>query len=231
MNTMNEQVADRPEIESLLPWHAAGTLNRRDAQRVEQALAQDPDLARQYEMVRDDLTETIHLNESLGAPSARAMEKLFAAIEADEVAAPKRVPSFSLGAWLAETFSGFSGRKLAYSGIAAALVIALQAGVIGNMYFGGTGSGATWGTASQNPLTDPREGSYALIQFHPKATAEEIEAFLTANKLEVVYVRNGFYKVRLASMVLPQNQVNDMLTKYREDSKIIRFASATTAED
>ena len=83
MNTMTEKVDDREEIESLLPWHAAGTLSRRDAERVEQALAGDPELARRFETVREELAETIHLNESLGTPSARAMEKLFNAIEAE----------------------------------------------------------------------------------------------------------------------------------------------------
>ena len=60
------------EIELLLPFHAAGTLNARDARRVDDALAGDPDLARQYAVIREEYAETIHLNESLGAPSARA---------------------------------------------------------------------------------------------------------------------------------------------------------------
>ena len=77
------------EIEVLLPWHAAGTLNARDARRVEEALARDPELAKQYAVIRDEYAETIHLNESLGAPSARAMQKLFAAIDAE----PARKPS------------------------------------------------------------------------------------------------------------------------------------------
>jgi hypothetical protein len=72
------------EIESLLPWHAAGTLDRSDAERVERALAEDGELARRYELVREELAETIRLNESLGAPSARAMEELFAAIDAEK---------------------------------------------------------------------------------------------------------------------------------------------------
>ena len=71
------------EIELLLPWHAAGTLNARDARRVEEALARDPALAKQYAAIRGEYEETIHLNESLGAPSARAMQKLFAAIDAE----------------------------------------------------------------------------------------------------------------------------------------------------
>ena len=61
------------EIEMLLPWHAAGTLNARDARRVDEALARDPELARQYAVIREEYAETISLNESLGAPSARAM--------------------------------------------------------------------------------------------------------------------------------------------------------------
>src|SRR5262249_8846655 len=85
---MNEK--ERHEIEALLPWHAAGTLSRRDADRVEQALAGECELARRYDLVRQELAETIHLNEALGAPSARAMEKLFAAIEAEEAGAPRR---------------------------------------------------------------------------------------------------------------------------------------------
>ena len=80
---------ERHEIESMLPWHAAGTLDHRDAERVEQALAEDSELARRYELVREELAETIRLNESLGVPSALAMEKLFAAIDAEEALAPR----------------------------------------------------------------------------------------------------------------------------------------------
>ncbi|MGB8612795.1 MAG: hypothetical protein WCD60_14320 [Pseudolabrys sp.] len=40
-----QEAPERQEIEELLPWHAAETLSRRDAQRVEEALARDPELA------------------------------------------------------------------------------------------------------------------------------------------------------------------------------------------
>jgi hypothetical protein len=69
---------------------ARGRLSRCDADHVEQALSDDPELARHYDLVRQELAETIHLNERLGAPSARAMEKLFAAIDADEAGALRR---------------------------------------------------------------------------------------------------------------------------------------------
>lgn len=87
---MSDRRPERQEIERLLPWHAARTLSRREADLVERALAADTDLARRYELIRQELAVTIHLNETLGAPSARAMEKLFAAIEAEEARAPRR---------------------------------------------------------------------------------------------------------------------------------------------
>ena len=53
--------------------------------------------------MREELGETILLNETLGAPSARAMEKLFAKIDAE----PARKPAMSLnlGARVAEFFA------------------------------------------------------------------------------------------------------------------------------
>ena len=59
------------EIEELLPWYAAGRLSRRDADRVEQALAGNRELARRYELVRRELTETIYLNETFGGTIRR----------------------------------------------------------------------------------------------------------------------------------------------------------------
>jgi negative regulator of sigma E activity len=88
LNLINKE-RERREIESLLPWHAAGTLDRSDAERVERALAEDGELAQRYELVREELAETIRLNESLGAPSERATEKVFAAIDAEETRAPR----------------------------------------------------------------------------------------------------------------------------------------------
>src|SRR5262245_39995443 len=105
--TRDKAAPEREDIENLLPWHAAGTLSRRDAERVEQALAQDAELARRYELVCEELSETIHLNETLGAPSARAAQRLFAAIEADTATTKPRSVSFDLGGWMANLIERF----------------------------------------------------------------------------------------------------------------------------
>ena len=131
MMAASKKVLDQEpsEIEVLLPWHAAGTLNARDARRVDEALARDPELARQYAVIREEYAETISLNESLGAPSARAMQKLFAAIDGE----PARTPSVSLNlsARISEFFAALSPRTLAWSASLGALALLLQAGVIG----------------------------------------------------------------------------------------------------
>jgi anti-sigma-K factor RskA len=85
----NEQDIAPTEIEALLPWYAAGALRHRDRQRVEAALRNDPALARQAELAREELAETISLNESLGVPTARAMDRLMAAIDDETLASRK----------------------------------------------------------------------------------------------------------------------------------------------
>jgi anti-sigma-K factor RskA len=57
MNTIDKQ-PERHEIEVLLPWYAAGTLSRCDADLVERALARDSELARRYDLVRQERAET-----------------------------------------------------------------------------------------------------------------------------------------------------------------------------
>src|SRR3954452_23246531 len=123
MTMIKHKVSEREEIEALLPWHAAGTLSRREAQKVEQALAADADLAAHYATIREDLAEPIVANESLGAPSARAMQKLMADIEADASTARRTRSSFNLGEWLSEKISSLSPRTLAWAGTVGALAV------------------------------------------------------------------------------------------------------------
>jgi len=101
------------EIETLLPWYAAGTLRRRDRQRVEDALRYDPALAHHADLVREELAETISFNESLGVPSARCMDRLMAAIDAETTAARKRNSARAVAGQFATFIAGFSPRTLA----------------------------------------------------------------------------------------------------------------------
>jgi hypothetical protein len=222
MNTTEKEM--QSEIEELLPWHAAGTLSRSDRQRVEDALERDPELARRYALVRDELGETIHLNETLGAPSARAMETLFAKIDAEP--ARRVAPSFNLGQRITEFFASLTPRTLAFAGGAAVLAILLQAGFIAGVMVKETAPGG-YQTASA-PATDPGVGAFTLIRFAPQATSDDINKFLDSNKLSIVAgpMTGGLYKVRVAVTGIPKAELATVVKKLQAD-KVVGFIATT----
>jgi hypothetical protein len=228
MMTKNE--TERRDIEALLPWHAAGTLGRRDAQRVEAALKEDRELARQFELVREELGETIHLNETLGAPSARAMERLLAGIEAEGAKGRKR--RFNLAAFVGERLSMFSPRTLAWSAVTAVLAIVLQAGLLANLYINEPGSEAptAYRTASAPTRSfAPTIGSYVLIGFAPQASAADVTKFLEAHKVSIVDgpKPGGLYRIRVSATALPKDDLAAIVKKMQDESKIARFVAPT----
>ncbi|MGE3991398.1 hypothetical protein [Pseudorhodoplanes sp.] len=218
MNATMNNAPEREEIEILLPWYAAGTLNRRDTARVERALASDTELARQFEMVREELGETIGVNESLGAPSARAMKTLFEKIDAEPARAPAAA-SFNLMSRVSEFMASFSPRTLAYAGGVAAIALLLQAGVIGTMMSERTGTAPDLASAPASvsvPL-----GVEALVRFSPQASAADITAFLDANKATIVGgPADGFFRVRVPAN---KDQTAEIVKKIG-DSKVVSFA-------
>jgi anti-sigma-K factor RskA len=231
MNTIKNKVSEREEIESLLPWHAAGTLSRREAQKVEQALASDADLATQYETVRQDLVETIGLNESLGAPSARAMQKLMADIEADASTARRVKTSFNLGEWLSDKLSSFQPRTLAWSATAAALAIVLQGGLLAGMFVNEQkGNDFLVQSVSKTDSVGKPAGTEALISFAPTANAADITKLLKSYKMSIVDGPSGeMYVVRFAMTGMPKEELAQTI-KRLQDEKAVRFVGQKSAD-
>jgi hypothetical protein len=217
------------EIEMLLPWHAAGTLNARDSRRVEEALAGDPALAKQYAVIREEYAETIHLNESLGAPSARAMQKLFTAIDAE----PERKPHVSLN--VAARFTGFfarlSPRTLAWSASLGALVLLLQAGIIGEVLT--NNRPASFETASLSTdetsyrdigaITPPR----ALVRFAPDARVADITVLLDKYQATIIDGdKGGLFRLQFGNRAMTKDEVGGLLGRLQRE-KIVSLAVAT----
>jgi anti-sigma factor RsiW len=222
MMAMNKKILQQEpgDIEALLPWHAAGTLSARDTRRVEDALARDPLLAKQYAVIREEYAETIALNESLGAPSARAMQKLFAAIDAE----PARKPSVSLklSARISEFFAGLSPRTLAYSAALGALALLLQAGIIGAIL--STQQGGTFQTAS---LSGPRQetGPQAFVRFTADARVSDITAFLDANQATIINsTAGGMFRIQFGDKPMSKQEIAGLMTRLQNE-KIINLAA------
>ena len=233
MMAMSKKMLDEPgEIEMLLPWHAAGTLNARDARRVEEALAREPDLARQYAVIREEYAETIHLNESLGAPSARAMQKLFAAIDGEPVRKPSLTSRISTG--IAQFFAGLSPRTLAYASGVAAVALLLQAGVIGTVLM--KNQTASFQTASlslnekssSGPITRGLElaPTRALVRFTPEARIADITALLDNYKAKIVDgAKGGMFELQFGT-AMSKDETAGLLSRLQRE-KIVSLAVAT----
>ena len=217
MMSLNKEAPERQDIEALLPWHAAGTLSRRDSDRVEQALAGDRELARRYELVREELNETIHLNETLGAPSARAMEKLFAAIDAEAPVAKKA--SFNFTARIVEFVSSFSPRTLAYAGTAAAIALMVQAAVLTTVVVRDQNTPAGHILQNDSTLSNQR----AVVRFTSNATLADVTRFLDVNKAAVVHGpnRGGMYELQLATSPMPDAEFNNAIQRMRAETSIV----------
>jgi hypothetical protein len=220
------------EIELLLPFHAAGTLNARDTRRVDEALASDPDLARQYAVIREEYAETIHLNESLGAPSVRAMQKLFAAIDGE----PVRKPSLStnISAWISEFFTRLSPRTLAWSASLGAVLLLLQAGVIGAVLM--KNQTASFQTASLSlndpsaPITRDLGGAApprALVRFTPDARIADITALLDNYQASIVDgAKGGMFRLQFGNRAMSKDEVAGLMARLQGE-KIVNLAVAT----
>ena len=217
------------DIELLLPWHAAGTLSPRDSRKVEEALARDPELARQYAVIREEYTGTIDLNESLGAPSVRAMQKLFAAIDAE----PERKPgaSLNIAARIAGFFSSLSPRTLAWSASLGAFALVLQAGIIAAVLVNNRPSTFETASLSMNePITrdlaaasSPR----ALVRFAPDARIGDVTALLDKYQATIVDgAKGGMFRLQFANGAMSKEEFSNLLSKLQNE-KIVSLAVAT----
>ena len=215
---MNANNKEREDIELLLPWHAAGTLSRRDAERVERVLANDNELANRYEMVREELGEAIRLNESLGAPSARAMQTLFAKIDAEPARQPRA--SINVMSWVQGFVSSFQPRTLAYAAGAAAIALLLQAGIITNML---VQTGGNFTIASVDKQGDA--GAYVLIRFNPQSNVADISKFLAEHNATVAggpAAGSGMFRLRVADKPVSQAELG-AIVKRMQSNPVVGF--------
>jgi anti-sigma factor RsiW len=218
------------EIEMLLPWHAAGTLNARDSRRVDEALARDAELARQYAVIREEYAETIHLNESLGAPSARAMQKLFAAIDAEPAPAMPH-SSFNIAARFTGFFAKLSPRTLAWSASFAALALLLQAGVIGAVLMNNRPASFETASLSTNePITRDLGAAAlprALVRFAPDARVADITALLDKYQASIVDgAKGGLFRLQFGNRTMTKDEFTGLMSRLQNE-KIVSLAVAT----
>ncbi len=217
----------RSELEELLPFYANGRISAADKARIETALAADPELAQRLDIIRDDMAETTLLNESLGAPSPRVLDRLMAGMDAEPrqlgllATAKGGFVSGGFLAWLGNLLAAQPPRRLAYAGAAACALIAIQGLALTSFALRET---TGYETASAPSLSSER---YVLLSFASDARAGDIASFFKRFDASVVDGprANGFFKVRVGDASLTQAQVDAIAARMKSEAAIVRFVA------
>jgi hypothetical protein len=231
MNQTNQKMS-ADDIEALLPWYAAGTLDPRESNEVEAALAADPELTRRLDLVREEMTEAVLINEALGVPSARVMENLFKAIDKERKFVREPSVRHGLGAWLMDLFTP---RSFAFATAAAVVIIMLQAGVIAKfMLRDGVETGSSFETASAPPVATRgiEIGSFALVRFAPQANMADVTRFLDSRDAVIVDGPRpggpgGMYRVRVARSYVGKDELERLVKDFQSASNLVSMAIPT----
>jgi len=204
------------EIEALLPWYATGKLESADRRRVEEALAQSPELQTSLRLIEQDREETVALNESLPFPTGDGWARVAVAISAE----PRRHRARSGVAFLANLLGlgpEPNRMRLAMIGAAAAIVIAAQGAAIVALLPSRTG--AVYGAATARPTS----GAEVLIAFAPDARIADVSAFLQERHGSIDEgPRSGMYRVRFGDRRLSKDAM-DALIKDLSALPIVRM--------
>jgi anti-sigma factor RsiW len=223
MTTQIEMNESRREIEELLPWYAAGVATPEEARKVEAALAADPELKRSFELVREDQDAVILGNDTLKGPSARAYEKFMAALDAEPARVAPISERMSRGVigFFESALAAISPRRLAYAGVAAALVVMLQAAVIGGLILREQGGGETQMASTGQQATD--RGVHAMVTFAPNASAADIQQALRSAGATIVDGPNtlGQYRVHFLDVAAPAD-IEGKRAALRAQSNVVR---------
>jgi hypothetical protein len=134
---------------------------------------------------------------------------------------------------MGERLRALAPRQMAYAGIAAALLLLLQAGVIGVLLHGRSGGGL-FGTASAPDEHDvvTIEGSFAMIAFMPDAKVADMARLFESQHLRLVDGprAGGFFRVWIGPKDMQKTDRDALIAKLQAQKTIIRFAAPSLSQ-
>lgn len=215
MSHEDELRVEREDIEMLLPWYATGTLEPEEKARVDAYLADHPEVARQLDLVAEEMDQTIRVNEALGAPAPGALDRLMADVRAESPQA-FRASGGGLIESVLSWFGDLSPRAAAMGAALAIAVICAQAVTIGVVT-----SGKKYDTAS-GETTGRIAGTTALVGFVDSASVADVTGLLTSYGAAIVDgpKPGGIYRVRLSEKELAKADLDALLEKLLADPRV-----------
>lgn len=218
MSDTTNEAPERAEIELLLPWYLTGRLDPADTARVEAFLAAHPDIQRQLTLLREEQDQSIHANEALGSPSRGSLDRLMAA-----VARETRQPLSPSSLWdrVSEFFAAPTSGGVRWAGAAAALLLLVQAAVIGSLLV--ARSTDTYETASGKQVSAGR--ATILVGFADGATAPAIATLLGEFDAQIVEgpKPGGMYRLRLAKAPATEAERQDILRRLLARPDVVKI--------
>ncbi len=196
MSTLSEK--DREELSLLLPWYANGTLEEDESRKVEEALANDEALAREFDLVLEDQASVVELVSEEVVPSSMA-ERFKVALTVEQESADtgvtrrQSISGESMFSRIASVL--FPTRPVAYAAVAAAIVVCVQAAVIFSVVTDNQQT-SQYQTASGEEDTAVAK-TRMLVKFKPEVSLRQIDGFLKEHKGQIIKgpTADGFYEL------------------------------------
>ncbi|MGQ0457040.1 MAG: hypothetical protein ACT4OU_08255 [Hyphomicrobium sp.] len=218
-------LSEADEIAAMLPWYVTGRISDADRARIDAYADKNPQIMKHIAVAREEADAVFAANQAVAPPRAalyHALEKLHASIAADpraRIYAVKTSILEQVGDWLAK----LGPRQLAYAGLAAAALVAVQAASIGALLSRGAANGFEVATAPGSAA----QGTYALVAFQQGAPAGALSAFLAQYKFTIVEgpISGGVYRVRLGDATLTDDEIGKVIDLLKERGDLVSFAS------
>ena len=194
MSTLSNK--QRQEFSLMLPWYANGTLDDEDSRKVEAALAQDNELAREFDLVLEDQAAMIELVSEEEIPISMP-ERFKAALNAtpqspEPIARPRTSGESAINRILSVLFPA---KPRAYAFVAAVFVVLVPAVAIVS-YMSGSQQPGLYQTASG---TEPAtvDTARVLVKFKADVALAEINVLLQDRRGQIVKgpTADGLYEL------------------------------------
>lgn len=210
MTSNGSENAPPERDDALLPWRATG----HHGEPSEHGLSDDPETAEHARQIREEAAATAADNEARGLPSAAVLDRVMESI-AREATARHETFRARVERWL-EPLHVSSGPARALA-VAAALLVAVQAGVIG--YLATERAPERYQTASGEDTSAPTAPGF-LVRFEGEAKATAISAALREAGVRIVDGprAGGFYHVALSA---PDKQSSDDAEEALRGSNVV----------
>jgi len=229
MTATNKKILEQEpgEIEALLPWHAAGTLSARDSRRVEDALARDSELAKQYAVIRKN---TPRPSRSMRASARRPRARCISCLR-------RSTPNCAQAVGVAQDLHGNRGNFSRACRRARWLIrrhsarwpLLLQAGVIG-AFLASSRPGRfkprrlSGREGNRRPFARAETAPRALVRFAPDARIADITAFLDANQASIIdSSQGGMFRLQFGDKPMSRQETASLMTRLQSE-KIINLA-------